>query len=120
MRLNTGVVIGIRNVGDARDQGEFFSGTLRDALGWILDKVQSKSMAKRMQIVIARNEDECRVGLDLGKSTLTAQMGKYSSLFAAALGDDDDEPESEVAEQLVTAERSGSDRLPDPRDDWKD
>lgn len=117
MRLTTTVCIGIRNVGDAADQGDFFTGTLKDALAWQIDKMQKLSIARRIEVVFGRNEDEVRVGLNLSKSTTTLQMAKYSSLFADILDSDSLIDADELAQPSASGEDSV--RAPLPGDDYE-
>lgn len=68
MRATTNVWIGIRNVGDANHAGEFFVGTLRESLAWLIGQLGGMSMAKRIDVSLGRNQDEVRLGLGLNKS----------------------------------------------------
>lgn len=63
MRASTWVVVGVNNVGKADQDPEIFEGPLKESLTKMLNKLAKESMAKRFQIVIARDIQEVMVGL---------------------------------------------------------
>lgn len=106
MRSNTQIVMGIRNVGDAADNGEIHSGTLKECLMWGIEKIGSISMARRIVLVIGRNEDEVNVGLDLKRGNARITVDMQSMLDKLMDGVDGESTEIRPA------------GWKDPEDDW--
>ncbi len=71
MKSNTEVVVGIRNVGDKNDQAQFFSGTVADSLTFIVQWLGKRSMASRIELVLARSEEEARNSLRIRERSIT-------------------------------------------------
>lgn len=57
MRGSTVVTVGIRNIGDSKDGGQFYEGTVKDSLYWLIEKIGSVSMADRIVIGIGRDKE---------------------------------------------------------------
>jgi len=83
MRASTTVIIGMRNIGDAADLGTFHEMTLRDALAQMIQWMGNISMATRLQVVVARNQEEANRGLGL-----TPGKGRHGMNQARGLLDD--------------------------------
>ena len=108
MRSNTRVNVGIRNIGDARDTGDFFEGSLKEALAFLIQKISQISVARRISIVIARSHDEVMTGLEL-KRGRTYRGGADLVDLLESISFEDSEDETESLNQPTTI---------DPRDDY--
>ncbi len=116
MKLNRKVCIGFRNIGSAADPGEYYEGTLAEAIKWMIQKCQSMTISKRFSIAIARNMDECKIqfestsrisGIDTSFSDVLAMLDLQES--------DDDDSQDDPAQPSA----SGEVALRDPLDTWK-
>jgi len=65
MRGTTQIVCGLRNIGDAKDSGQFKSGGLKEVLYWLISELGQRTIATRFQISIARTEEEAAKGIQL-------------------------------------------------------
>ena len=63
MRSNTEIVMGINNVGDSKDRPEIFNGTFAQSIVHLAKWISERSIASRIDIVLARSEEEARQGL---------------------------------------------------------
>lgn len=117
MKLNTNVVIGFRNIGDSRDQGEIFEGRLEDAMAWLItEHLGKKSIARRFSIQIGNNHDIVSQALEIRGDATKRRHNKLMDMLRNIDSGDDDSLEESGSQ---TAERSGSDRRKNPLDDWQ-
>ena len=94
MRASTEVTMGFRNVGDGDAEPIIESMLIGEALKRVCVLTLEATMAKRIQIVVARNRDEVMVGLGLSKTNQEAKRtnkaneiaGFIDSLFDAPAG----------------------------------
>lgn len=109
MRATTIIVMGFRNVGDAADQGDFFEGTLRDGLAWVIQKFATLTLARRAMIAVGRTRGEVEVGLDLKRGGNKVSASALDSLndLLAGLGEGADDLQPFVQQSR------------DPQDDYE-
>lgn len=101
MKLTTQIAIGIRQVG--RQDAEIFleSMTVEQAVRKIVETLLTESLARRIQISIARDETEAQVGLMSGNASRSAKrvqsaMGMVDSIFEQMGLTNDDTQEAEA------------------------
>jgi hypothetical protein len=94
MRANTHTHIAIRNIGDSQDTGEFYSGTVSEAILWVATKISKMSMATRIVIGMGRSKEDAARGIEVlgaGKAALNDDMkAMLESVFAG--GEETDVP----------------------------
>lgn len=94
MKLTTKVHAAARNVGDARDSGELFHGELREVIEWLIAKLAKTSMATRIEICLARTQEEAAKSIGKSGGGKMSNLGQFQSLidsmFADSLDDEDD------------------------------
>ncbi len=112
MKSTTQTVIGIRNVGEAADNGTIHAGTLKECLMFLIERVGEISMASRIQICLARNKADCELGLGTARSNrIDADM--KDTLASLLNGLDQDDLAGDPAKI-----GKGEPGFNDPEDDW--
>lgn len=116
MKAGTIVHIGIRNVGDSTDKGEFFEGQLKEGFLWLAAALGSKSMATRFVIGIGRNRLGAEQGIQAANRSSkfdTSELG--DALDALLAGESPDDVLSTISVPTGTAAESRS-----PLDTWQE
>lgn len=114
MKANTVIHMGIRNIGDANDSGQYFEGMMKDSILWMAAQLSQMHMKKSIAIGIGRSKADVMARLDLKKGPGTqAMLGLQSmldELMADSSAERDGSPTGSELESYIEPR--------DPKDDY--
>lgn len=99
MRANTDVFVAIRNIGDSKDPGQTFQGTVTESFYWLIQRVAAISIAERIAIGMGRTESAALKAIQ--STTRGGNLNKLdqdviANVFAQFGIDDESEPQTAV------------------------
>ena len=120
MKPTTRIKIGLNHIGESGSAPEIFDGTLRESLEWLIALLTSITLARRIQISIARTDEEVMVGLTTQRkprndSKLASAMDLLSAL--TLLDDDSLDGVGSEHKEVESSTLQRQSRLTDEDDD---
>lgn len=121
MKGNTVIHIAFRNIGDSKDDGEFFEGTVREGFLWMAAKIAKISIATRIAIGIGRTKSHAEAAILTGRKSKAGLADLHSELERIMNGESVEEilasnPAKDERAQIHDPLAANPD---DPQDDWK-
>lgn len=114
MKPTTRIKIGFNHIGASAEAPEIFDGSLHESLAWLIGKLNAVTLARRIQISIARTDEEVMVGLTAQRQRKSdAKLANAMNLLDL-LGDMSDDSEDDSP-----PETSPETSPVDPLDDYQ-